>query len=106
MSLWGGNKGLGFTLAKKLLSCGAYVTISGRDESKLKDTIHSLGSSKVDYLVWDICDVNSTSAVIKEVLDKHKSIDCFINNAGIYFPEDNQFLKQSQHSWDITMNTN
>ena len=104
--MWGGVKGLGFTLAKRLLSLGAYVTITGRSEEKLIQTVETLDSNRVDFLQWDVCDFKSAGNKIKLLLSKHEYIDGFINNAGVYFSEDSKFIGQSENNWNLTMDTN
>lgn len=104
--MWGGVKGLGFTLANRLLSLGAYVTITGRSEEKLTKAIEALNSNRVDYIQWDVCDFKSAGYKIKSIIQLHDGIDGFINNAGIYFPEDSKFIGQSENNWNQTMETN
>lgn len=102
----GGGKGLGFQMAKRFLSAGASVTITGRHETKLLEAIKSLNSDKVDYMVWDVCDISITPDVIAKLIEKHSRIDAFVNNAGVYFPEDSKFFGQKEENWDTTLNTN
>ena len=54
----GGGSGLGFAMAKKFISEGAKVVISGRNEKKLKKAVSELGDNS-HYLVYDVCDVKN-----------------------------------------------
>lgn len=80
----GGSSGIGFSIAKKSLDCGASVIITGRDETKLNDAVHILNNPKCLYLVWDISNIN----VLIDNLNKcvqlfGQDIDVLVNNAGV-----------------------
>jgi short-subunit dehydrogenase involved in D-alanine esterification of teichoic acids len=53
-------------MAKKFLSEGAFVLITGCNQVKLDIAIKELNSPKIFGLVWDICDIDT----IKEKLAK------------------------------------
>lgn len=84
----GGSSGFGFSMAKKFLSESANVIITGRNEGKLKSAISKLDSSKVKYMVWDISDIENIKANLKFAVSLFGAIDIFINNAGIWQPQD------------------
>lgn len=80
----GGSSGIGLSMAKKFLSCGARVIITGRNEQKLKDAIETIGSSNCKYLVWDHSDLQIIKKKLSEVLQLfHQEIDILVNNAGL-----------------------
>ena len=56
----GANKGIGFATAKKFLSEGYNVIISGRNEERLKAAKEKLGG-KAEYILWDVSDISQAS---------------------------------------------
>ncbi len=56
----GGGSGLGFAMAKKFISEGADVVISGRNGTKLEKAAEELGS-RCQYVVADVCDVEHSA---------------------------------------------
>ena len=84
----GGGSGLGYAMAKKFVSEGAKVVISGRNEEKLAKAVSELGSEKCQYVVADVCDVNRCEEFLKEAKKKlGASIDGLVSNAGISLHE-------------------
>lgn len=76
----GGSDGLGKETAK-LLSKKHQVVILSPSEGKLKNVSEEIGC---DYEVCDIGDHKNIQSAIKNIIKKHKKIDCLINNAGIW----------------------
>ncbi len=106
----GANKGIGFATAKLFLSKGYKVLITGRSEKKLAAAKERLGEN-VEYIVWDVADVQSAKLVIKKAHTIFGNISVFVNNAGIVCSEDNGpkavgFFGKTEAGWDETMNIN
>ena len=84
----GGGSGLGYAMAKKFISEGAEVVISGRNADKLKAAAEKSGSSNCKTVVADVCDVAHSMDFLenaKELLDGR--IDCLVSNAGVSLHE-------------------
>ena len=84
----GGGSGLGYAMAKKFISEGAEVVISGRNADKLKAAAEKIGSSNFKTVVADVCDVAHSMDFLenaKELLDGR--IDCLVSNAGVSLHE-------------------
>ena len=84
----GGGSGLGYAMAKKFISEGAEVVISGRNADKLKVAAEKIGSSNCKTVVADVCDVAHSMDFLenaKELLDGR--IDCLVSNAGVSLHE-------------------
>lgn len=84
----GGGSGLGLAMAKKFISEGAEVLISGRNQDKLILAVEELGESKCKFMVADVCDVEHS----REFLERAKQqlggrIDCLVSNAGVSLHE-------------------
>ena len=101
----GGGSGLGFAMAKKFISEGAEVVISGRNADKLNAAAEKLGNSNCKTVVADVCDV----AHSKEFLEKVKEllggrIDCLVSNAGVSLHE-NIYTNVTVEGFDKQFNT-
>lgn len=84
----GGGSGLGYAMAKKFISEGAEVVISGRNADKLKVAAEKIGSSNCKTVVADVCDVAHSMDFLenaKELLNGR--IDCLVSNAGVSLHE-------------------
>ncbi len=75
----GGSGGLGRAMAEKF--SGKYkVIILNHHEDKTKKVAEEIGC---DYVVADVSDYNAVEKAVAQVIKKHKTIDCLINNAGM-----------------------
>lgn len=101
----GGTTGIGYAIAKKCLSQGAKVIITGRNIKNLKDAKSTLDNKNLYTLVWDIKDVSIGKAKIQEAVELVSgTINCLVNNAGIYMNE--EFGNITEESYDAIMDTN
>ena len=101
----GGGSGLGFAMAKKFISEGAEVLISGRNQAKLATAVKQLGESRCKFIVADVCDVDHS----RDFLEKAKQqlggrIDCLISNAGVSLHE-NIYTNVTVEGFDKQFNT-
>ena len=101
----GGGSGLGYAMAKKFISEGAEVVISGRNADKLKAAAEKLASSNCKTVVADVCDV----AHSMDFLEKAKEllggrIDCLVSNAGVSLHE-NIYTNVTVEGFDKQFNT-
>lgn len=80
----GGSKGIGLAMAKKFISEGAEVLITGRTESSLAKIANEIGCK---YLSMDITDVSNIEKLYNEAERKMDGINCLVNNAGISLHE-------------------
>jgi len=81
----GGNRGIGFAIARGMVEAGAHVVLAARSEAQLRqavDDIRSAGGS-VDYQVVDIQQPEQCTWLISSVLERHGKVDILVNNAGI-----------------------
>lgn len=75
----GGANGLGRELAANFSSKNKVIILDIDPNTKI--IANQLGC---DYQICDISDFDKLSNSIKNIINKYKKIDCFINNAGIY----------------------
>ena len=77
----GASKGLGLTLAKKLLAQGYKVAATSRSEKAL---IEAIGNASLNFLPLEMDLVNEKSVknAIEVAINHFKTIDVVVNNAG------------------------
>ena len=100
----GGSSGIGFHIAKKALSCGAHVVITGRNEQRLKDAVNNLSTTRCHYVIWDHSDISIISTKLNEVITILGDIDIVINNAGV--PPIKFFGQVDEEEWNRIYNIN
>ncbi len=85
----GGDRGLGYAIAKKCISEGAKVLIAARNEEKLQAAVKELGEY-CKYFIYDVTDVENSDMFIENALQIFGgNIDCMVFNAGISLHEKN-----------------
>jgi uncharacterized oxidoreductase len=77
----GGSSGIGFELAKQLLTLNNVVIATGRDENKLKKAQSLL--PKLHVLKSDVSDSAEIESLRKKALGDFPKLNVLINNAGI-----------------------
>jgi 3-oxoacyl-[acyl-carrier protein] reductase len=101
----GGGRGLGFAMAKKFISEGANVVISGRKEDTLKKAVGELGGN-CQYVVYDVANVEQSKDFLKKCQTMlGGKIDCLVSNAGLSLHE-NHFANVTVDGFDQQFNTN
>jgi 2-dehydro-3-deoxy-L-rhamnonate dehydrogenase (NAD+) len=86
----GAGQGIGLTVAERLLSSGASVSIWDRDQVLLDVLEAKHGKlGKVQVLNADIGKLESVEAATRSVMERFKKIDVLINNAAIVGPNAN-----------------
>lgn len=101
----GGSTGIGFSIAKKCISEGATVVITGRNKNKLEETKAQINSPLLRVLVWDISKITQIEEGIKDTERLlENGIDILVNNAGIV--DGTQFPSVTEEIWDKIYATN
>lgn len=84
----GGNAGIGKETAIGLAKKGANVTITGRNEEKVKAAVEEIkqksGNGNVDYLICDQASLDNVRKLAETINAKYDKIDVLVNNAGLY----------------------
>ena len=76
----GGNKGLGFETARRLIAAGHTVYIGARDEERGKRAAAELGAR---FLLLDVTSKASVDAAAAQFTKAEDRLDLLINNAGV-----------------------
>ncbi|MGI2034395.1 SDR family oxidoreductase [Rhizobium panacihumi] len=81
----GGNSGIGKALAKALAARGAKVIITGRDDTRLKETLYA-NQGMFGYEL-DVTDPEAIKNFVTNVTEHHPDLNAVIHNAGIMISE-------------------
>ncbi len=102
----GGSSGIGLEIAKKFLSCGCKVVISGTNEEKMKKICNELNNKNLKYIVLNVLDVKKMPNKIAKVVDmfEEKRIDILVNSAGLV--SKSSFFDMTEEEYDKIMDTN
>lgn len=81
----GGTSGIGYSTAEALLSKGATVVITGRNEKRGAEAAEKLlaASPNVEFYQADTSDEDGVKALVDYVADKYGELNIMYNNAGI-----------------------
>ncbi|MGF9564774.1 SDR family NAD(P)-dependent oxidoreductase [Neorhizobium sp. JUb45] len=81
----GGNSGIGRGLAKALMAEGAKVIITGRDDTRLKETLYA-NPGMLGYEL-DVTDPLAIKQFAADITEHHPDLNVVIHNAGIMVSE-------------------
>ena len=99
----GGSDGLGKATAKRLSENKENkIIILSNDEIKIKKVAKEIN---VDYIFCDVTDFKSIQNAINTILEKYKTIDILINNAGVWLAGDLTDCSYEKISNCIDVNT-
>jgi len=103
----GGTRGIGYSIAQRLLDEGGKVFICGRNAAHLKKALESLekqSAGNVDGITADMRRYEDCRRLVQTAAEKFGGIDILINNAGLgYFKSVDQLTPEE---WDETIQTN
>ena len=98
----GGGSGIGLAMAKKFLSEGAEVVITGRNIEKLKQAEASINNHNLHILQWDVVNTTEIDEKLLKALELlGGDINCFVNNAAFV-----AVRKETEDFWDSSFDTN
>jgi NAD(P)-dependent dehydrogenase (short-subunit alcohol dehydrogenase family) len=79
----GGNSGIGLATAKLFASEGAYVYITGRDQSKLDAAVKEIGSN-VTAVQVDVTRLKDLDHLYEQIKKEKGRLDVIFANAGVF----------------------
>jgi 3-oxoacyl-[acyl-carrier protein] reductase len=100
----GGSRGIGFAIARKFVSEGARVLITGRTESSLESARASLGESACTQ-VGDVSIEDHSRACVNEAMRQFGRIDILVNNAAMDV-QDGPSISMPPADFEATIRTN
>ena len=101
----GGNRGIGFAIAKGLLAKGCDLIITARTLSDAQQAAKTLEGS-VMAVELDVSSDDSIAAAVETIRQNSNRLDVLINNAGIYPDKNNDSLRVTREQLQNAMNTN
>jgi NAD(P)-dependent dehydrogenase (short-subunit alcohol dehydrogenase family) len=102
----GGNRGIGFAIAKGLATAGAAVVIANRtveEGQRAADALKAQGLQAMAVQA-DVSDKSSVDHLVKTVMDECNQIDILVNSAGVIQRGPVEDFTEEQ--WDYIININ
>ncbi len=103
----GGSRGIGYSIAERLLREGAQVYICARDANILKQSLEGLrkhAGGRVEGMPADVGRYEDCRKLIHTAAEHFGGIDLLVNNAGIGIMKPVDQLTPAE--WDATIHTN
>ena len=102
----GGNRGIGFAIARGLATAGAAVVIANRNTVEGQAAADSLKTDgfQAQAVQTDVSDKSAVSNLVKSVIDEFSQIDILVNSAGVIQRGPVEDFTEEQ--WDHIMNIN
>jgi NAD(P)-dependent dehydrogenase (short-subunit alcohol dehydrogenase family) len=103
----GGSRGLGLVIARLLVDEGARVVLLARDAAELARAKADLDARRAGEVLTIRCDVRrraDVAAAVEMVLDRWRTIDVLVNNAGVI--EVGPLLHMTRADFENAMATN
>ena len=82
----GASQGFGYAISKRLVKSGAKVINIDKDPEATAEAKSKGDFDFSDIFQIDITDYKIVNSTIENIINKHKNIDIFVNNAGIAGP--------------------
>ena len=79
----GASSGIGKSLTEQVLSKGAKVVLSGRNEAALKQVAEPYDRNNTFILPFDLSEIGDVDSMVNKVIERFGRIDFLINNGGI-----------------------
>jgi NAD(P)-dependent dehydrogenase (short-subunit alcohol dehydrogenase family) len=99
----GGASGIGFAISRKFVDNGIKVVLIGRDLTKLKLAVETLGPS-ADFMGSDLSVLEELPGVVGAIRQKFGRIDILVNNAGIHLKKPMQDVTDAEYQKVIGTN--
>jgi meso-butanediol dehydrogenase / (S,S)-butanediol dehydrogenase / diacetyl reductase len=77
----GAGSGIGAGTARRFLQEGAFVTLNGRREHKLQETIAGFDAAKSLLHPGDVSDEEYVKRLVEDTISKFGKLDVLVNNA-------------------------
>lgn len=98
----GGNRGLGYAMAKRIVEEGGHVVIAGRNEDSLRKASDKIGCP---YVLMDVLRPDTFDSFMASCEEVLPGINGLINNAGISLHE-GDFRRVEPRQFNVQFDTN
>ncbi|VFP78212.1 3-oxoacyl-[acyl-carrier-protein] reductase FabG [Buchnera aphidicola (Cinara cuneomaculata)] len=99
----GANKGIGKKISIELMNSGIYVIGTATTEVGINNIKKKLKNQGTSILI-NFIDISITKKTIKKLINKYKTIDIFVHNAGII--NDNLLITMPDIKWNHVIDVN
>jgi NAD(P)-dependent dehydrogenase (short-subunit alcohol dehydrogenase family) len=99
----GGSSGIGLATAKRFVTEGAYVFITGRRQAELDKAVAEIGRN-VTGVQGDVSDLDDLDRLYKEVAAKKGKLDVLFANAGVVEPIPTATVRPEQYDKTFDIN--
>ncbi|HLI09710.1 MAG TPA: glucose 1-dehydrogenase [Ktedonobacteraceae bacterium] len=103
----GGNRGLGFAMARALAQAGADVVVTSRQLARARASaallVEATGRRALGLAV-DVTDAQQVKGMVDAVMQEFGHLDILVNNAGINIRK--PLVEFDEASWDAVQSTN
>ena len=101
----GASTGIGYAITKRFLEDGMNVVMNARTETDLLASYEQLGApANLTYVVGDISNKETGSALVAKAISEFGGVDVLINNAGVFNPK--PFLETEEADLDYFYSIN
>jgi 3-oxoacyl-[acyl-carrier protein] reductase len=102
----GAARGIGFAIAESFCKAQATVIIIDLMPEAVEKAVNALNgnSAKAFGYTGNVTDAAGIEEIFSDIVGKHGSIDCLINNAGI--TRDNLLIRMKEEDWQLVMDIN
>jgi len=102
----GGNRGIGFGIARGLAKAGATVVIANRNVASGQKAVDTLKKEdlKASHIATDVSKIASVAAMVAEVVRQFGKIDILVNNAAVIIRKPAEEF--TEEDWNTIMSTN
>jgi NAD(P)-dependent dehydrogenase (short-subunit alcohol dehydrogenase family) len=103
----GGNRGLGFVMARALAEAGADVAVTSRQIGKAQESAAAIAEAtrrRAIGLTVDVTDAQQVETMVQSTIQAFGRIDILVNNAGVNIRKPVEEFDET--SWDLVQNTN
>jgi len=101
----GSTQGIGRVIARQLAQAGAAVTVSGRGEERVEETVRALREEVPGAVVSGVAADLGTAEGAQRAFDALPEVDVLVNNLGIFAPQPLLEIDDDtwQRFWDVNV---
>jgi 3-oxoacyl-[acyl-carrier protein] reductase len=102
----GGSRGIGLSIAHRLVADGFAVCVVDVNEKALGrlDEAGNVANGRLEWRLASIVDRRAMTGVVDELVARRGRLDVLVNNAGV--TRAGTLLSQTDDDWDLVVNTN